>query len=695
MNALRTLLWIATITVLNGGALAQPTPLSTAVTYQGQLKQSGSPVSSTCDLQFSLWDDPTSTNPANQIGGTLTFSGGNAVSISNGLFTVQLDFGAAAFTGDARWLQVGVACPSGGPFTTLGPRQQVLAAPYALFARTAPWSGLLGVPAGFADGIDDVGGLVLPFSASAASSTALFAITQTGDGPAALFKVQPQPEPPMPMPAIEAISAISAPAIKATNTGGGSALDAVRTIVGPPIAPVIRATNNGSGSALEAVSQGVPDPVDAPTIQATNLGDGPALDAVRGHVGPPEAPVIRATNDGGGQGIQATNNGSAATIEATNNGDGPAAVFIIDPELTPAPAIRATNTHLGSAALFEKIGGIDPGFCPTIDATNKVGGSAIEAVSQGVPDPIEAPTIQATNLGAGPAIDAVRTIVGPPDAPVIRATNNGSGSAIEAVSQAIPDPISAPTIQATNLGGGPALDAVRINVGPPSAPVIRATNTGLGMAVEAASADSAATMRATNTGSGPALEAVRNNVGPPSAPVIRATNNGLGMAVEAASADSAATMRATNTGGGPGVYASATSGNAIHGISTAGSAGYFEGNVHLTGNLTKAYTTGTSSRAAPIAYASIDGPTGMVTAGTPNVSSVWDSANLRYVITIAGEAYSSTGYITTVTPIAGAAPEALFAVTSSGSGQLRVRIMSPPSGTTGLQRPFQFITYKP
>jgi hypothetical protein len=57
----------------------------------------------------------------------------------NGLFTVQLNdrdqFGANAFTGSARWLQIAVQCTGDSSPTTL-PRQQLTAAPYALHATS-------------------------------------------------------------------------------------------------------------------------------------------------------------------------------------------------------------------------------------------------------------------------------------------------------------------------------------------------------------------------------------------------------------------------------------------------------------------------------------------------------------------------------------------------------------------------------
>ena len=66
-----------------------------------------------------------------------------ATLVSNGLFTVTLDFGAGAFTGTNLWLQIGVRTNSSTDgFTGLVPRQPVLPAPYAIMASSA--SNLLG-----------------------------------------------------------------------------------------------------------------------------------------------------------------------------------------------------------------------------------------------------------------------------------------------------------------------------------------------------------------------------------------------------------------------------------------------------------------------------------------------------------------------------------------------------------------------
>ena len=60
----------------------------------------------------------------------------NAVVVTDGLFTVLIDFGAGAFTGATNWLQIGVETNGASPFTTLAPRRQLTPVPYAIYAES-------------------------------------------------------------------------------------------------------------------------------------------------------------------------------------------------------------------------------------------------------------------------------------------------------------------------------------------------------------------------------------------------------------------------------------------------------------------------------------------------------------------------------------------------------------------------------
>jgi hypothetical protein len=101
---------------------------TTAFTYQGQLRDGGTNANGAYTMIFKLYD--ASTN-GNQIGAPIT----NSPNLFNGLFSVNLDFGAAAFNGNARWL--GITITNGPTTETLWPRVQVLPSPYALFAAVA------------------------------------------------------------------------------------------------------------------------------------------------------------------------------------------------------------------------------------------------------------------------------------------------------------------------------------------------------------------------------------------------------------------------------------------------------------------------------------------------------------------------------------------------------------------------------
>jgi hypothetical protein len=109
----------------------------TAFTYQGRLNVSGAPASGSYDLAFALFDSITG---GTQQDTTITST---ATSVSNGLFTVTLDFGNV-FPGATRWLEIAAHTNGGSIFTTLSPRQQLTPTPYSLFAEGANATGLSG-----------------------------------------------------------------------------------------------------------------------------------------------------------------------------------------------------------------------------------------------------------------------------------------------------------------------------------------------------------------------------------------------------------------------------------------------------------------------------------------------------------------------------------------------------------------------
>jgi hypothetical protein len=92
----------------------------TAFTYQGRLNDGANPATGTYDLRFAIYDS--TNNPGVLIAGPVTNA---ATSVSNGLFTVALDFGSGVFNGAPRFLDIAVRTNGGVSFVALIPRQAI------------------------------------------------------------------------------------------------------------------------------------------------------------------------------------------------------------------------------------------------------------------------------------------------------------------------------------------------------------------------------------------------------------------------------------------------------------------------------------------------------------------------------------------------------------------------------------------
>ena len=175
-------------------ATLSPRPLAfaqgTGFTYQGRLNDGANPANGNYDMRFYLRDALSAGNP---VGTTNTLA---PVAVSNGLFTVVLDFGSGIFTGPARWLEIAARTNgSVSAYSALSPRQALTAAPYAITAGnltgTLPASQLSGtLPSaqfsGTYSGAVTLNNAGNSFSGNGAALTGVNAATLNGFGYCAL-----------------------------------------------------------------------------------------------------------------------------------------------------------------------------------------------------------------------------------------------------------------------------------------------------------------------------------------------------------------------------------------------------------------------------------------------------------------------------------------------------------------------------
>lgn len=107
---------------------------NTAFTYQGLLTDGDTPANGNYEIQFGIYDSPTGlTAMASLITATNT-------PVTNGLFTVVVDFGPGVFAATPVWLGLGVKRTGEGPlvpYSPLTPRSLITPAPQAQYATLA------------------------------------------------------------------------------------------------------------------------------------------------------------------------------------------------------------------------------------------------------------------------------------------------------------------------------------------------------------------------------------------------------------------------------------------------------------------------------------------------------------------------------------------------------------------------------
>jgi hypothetical protein len=152
---------------------------TSAITYQGHLMDAGVSASGNYDIRLTLKNAATA--GSNVVAPVAT----SPVAAVNGLFTLSVDFGSAAFDGSDRWLEVAVR-PAGsvGAYTILSPRQKLNASPYALKSLKAGTadSATAATSAGSLTGVLTGANVSAGFISSAMIASGAVGSSQLGNG---------------------------------------------------------------------------------------------------------------------------------------------------------------------------------------------------------------------------------------------------------------------------------------------------------------------------------------------------------------------------------------------------------------------------------------------------------------------------------------------------------------------------------
>ena len=138
-------------------AISNAASQTTMFNYQGNLNAGGLPANGTFDFEFAVYNSLTL---GTQLGSTLTRS---SVQVTNGVFSVSLDFGNLFGGTGNRYLEIRVKPVLGGSYTTLTPRTQLTATPYSVRSIESDSSATLaGSPPSFFQNAANMNAGILP-----------------------------------------------------------------------------------------------------------------------------------------------------------------------------------------------------------------------------------------------------------------------------------------------------------------------------------------------------------------------------------------------------------------------------------------------------------------------------------------------------------------------------------------------------
>jgi hypothetical protein len=133
---------VRSLLLLAFSSVAMAAPLGSAYTYQGELRVSGQPANGAHDFEVALFNESSGGSP-------LDTQVVDDLSVTQGLFALTLDYTSVPFASATQYyLELRVRDgASSGAYTTLLPRQPILATPYALHANTVDGTAVVAAAA--------------------------------------------------------------------------------------------------------------------------------------------------------------------------------------------------------------------------------------------------------------------------------------------------------------------------------------------------------------------------------------------------------------------------------------------------------------------------------------------------------------------------------------------------------------------